>query len=635
MEARLVDSLHARLRQHEQSMQATRRQLLADFQRYYDDVLRGASPAVAASVRTAITASFARSRYPALRPELQPLDSPRPEAPSPAAFQLPLLPAAPGAPDDARGACDRDRELGGLFMPTYLPLLEASPTAARPAAAAGVLARPASAVPPSPPPPPPAMHLRQAAAAAALVTAAEGPDGHDARGAGHVASAPARPLTPVDLFSVSAWPVSGPADDTHSSTPSDKSDSKPTKSALRRSSSMPKSPQSPRRVRFEFMGAEVLPTSSPHRSDLVAIHSSSAESDDDSTGFDSNLGGQIGDEDDQGRAAPPRKVSSSDALRALSRAPLDQGTLWTVVNPDVDDAALYELQSGPATLATGPSQEHDSPPPAPTSPEDAGHEMEPFAYSEYEAEREPLLENSDDDDSSDDGFLSMAKTRTTKTLPRPASPRSPTTPAHANSNSARQPQRQSTNPTPSETVTDEDDADNADLFFFEAGGLSAPPKPRPRQPPHDTGGDEAAEAETDGQNEAKDGDASDATAAQPSDTLTSLYATSPAVPIRHASRPSTSVRFQPGSLGSYKGRPVMMPIVRDPELLAEATLMAEPRLREGGIDDETAMEDGSPPRFPSTPLSFKERFIMEEMMATGRARPKRTGLQGAKVRDNV
>ena len=151
------------------------------------------------------------------------------------------------------------------------------------------------------------------------------------------------------------------------------------------------------------------------------------------------------------------------------------------------------------------------------------------------------------------------------------------------------------------------------MFFFEAGGLSAPPRPRPRPPLPDLEEDEATEEST-----TQDRDESDAQQADTDDAKTSLFATSPAVPIRHASRASPTVRFQPGSLGSYKGRPLMMPIVRDPEILAQANSVKESSLRVDGIDDEVAMAEGSPPPFPSTPLSFRGRFIMEEMMERAR-----------------
>lgn len=44
------------------------------------------------------------------------------------------------------------------------------------------------------------------------------------------------------------------------------------------------------------------------------------------------LGDVPGEEDDESQLGLPKKVSSTQALRALSKAPLDEGTIWTIVN---------------------------------------------------------------------------------------------------------------------------------------------------------------------------------------------------------------------------------------------------------------------------------------------------------------
>ncbi|KAJ6446339.1 UPF0023 family protein [Purpureocillium lavendulum] len=609
MEARLLDGLHHRLRQHELTIQATRRELLADFQRYYEDALRGVPLHHAASIRSAITASFLSS-YPTLRPELPPppppIDSHPSGDPSSAAFQpSSSRPPASGSADTPGSPREREHELQGLFTPTYLPLLEGFPTLPR------SVDPPALASPPGSPQPTslPGMELQGTSRDSDPAAAAD--DKPDEQRIEY-AALPDHPVTPTQLFNASTWPR---ADDSRSSVSSDKSDSKPTKSALRRSSSISKPPQSPRRVRFEFMGAEVLPTASPQPSDYITPRPPSPESDD-GAGFSSNLGGQVGEEEDEEeQGPPPRKVSSSDALRALSRAPLDEGTVWTVVNADEDEAAP------------------DAPPPAPDAPvgtwmsdpdqtvatdlSNAGpHDTTRSEVDHFRAESNEAPNGgnkSDDDDSSDDGFLAMAKTRKPKTSPA-AAPALPTTSTDTTLRNHVDEQAVKSEVTATASDDDDDgddDPEGDDMFFFEAGGLSAPPRPRPRPPLPDLeeDEDEAADDPTttnDDESSTPTGDADD--------TKTSLFATSPAVPIRHGSRVSATVRFQPGSLGSYKGRPLMMPIVRNPEVLAEANSVKRSSLKVDGIDDETAMAEGSPPPFPSTPLSFRGRFIMEEMM---------------------
>ncbi|PNY25878.1 Uncharacterized protein TCAP_04185 [Tolypocladium capitatum] len=607
MEAKLLDSLHHRLGELELQIQARRRDLVADFQQYYRDLLHGVAPDTASSVHRALTASL--SDYPTLRLELQAAESQLPETPRPAAFQ-PSPPSAVCGRAEASGSPrERENELRGLFTPTYLPLLDSSPILPRP-----ILADPlgsVSGIPQSTLQPDMGSHgIGQGQVM--------GMEGAREQG-GEQGDAPDQWLPPALPFSVSTWPNTStrPMDDTRSSVSSDKSDYKPTRSALRRSSSISKPPQSPRRVRFEFMGAEVLPTASPQPSEPMNSPPASPDPDDDDghAAFDSNLSGDTTEEEH----VPPRKVSSSDALRALSRTPLEAGPVWTVVNADTDDVAPDQRDLV--------ADENDSPPSSVaisrTMPESsrAGQRELFVGYTDKEQ-----AESSDDDDSSDDGFLAMTKTRSSNKKPLlPPMPQSPIRPAQdsAETSSGQTNKQEPTTDTVEEdkTLVFSDDGeleDDEDLFHFEAGGLSAPPppprlRPRPRPPPRNEEEPEESEPRD------------DESTTPPGDTTerrVSIYATSPVVPIRHSSgsRPS-SVRFQPGSLGSYKGRPLMMPIVRDPELLEQANAVGPSQMRVGGVDDETAMEDGSPPLLsPSVPLSFKERFMMEEMMEQAKSR---------------
>ncbi|POR34839.1 Uncharacterized protein TPAR_04955 [Tolypocladium paradoxum] len=597
MEAKLLDSLHHRLGELEHQIQARRRDLVADFQHYYRDLLRGVGPDTSSSVHRALTASL--SDYPTLRPELQAAESQSqlPETPRPAAFQ-PSPPSAVSGRAEAPGSPrERENELRGLFTPTYLPLLESSPILPRP-----TLGRPLGAVSGIPrstlPPEIGSQDIGQGQVVGMEGTKEQGSE---------QGVAPDQWLPPAPPFSVPMWPNNSThsIDDTRSSVSSDKSESKPTRSALRRSSSISKPPQSPRRVRFEFMGAEVLPTASPQPPEFMNPASPGPDGDDGDAAFDSNLGGDTTEEEN----APPRKVSSSDALRALSRTPLEAGPVWTVVNADTDDVVPDQQDPVADQKDMAPSSTAVSR----TMPESSRASV---GYTDKEQ-----VENSDGDDSSDDGYLAMTKTRSSNKKPLlPPIPQSPIKPAQ---DSAASSAGQTDKHVPT-TDTAEDDKspvfyddgepeDDDDMFHFEAGGLSAPPRPRPRPPPR--------KEEEPEESEPKDGE-SYAPPADTTENQMSIYATSPAVPIRHSSgsRPS-SVRFQPGSLGSYKGRPLMMPIVRDPEVLEQANAVGPSQMRVGGVDDETAMEEGSLPRFPpSIPLSFKERFMMEEIMEQAKSR---------------
>ncbi|QSZ30065.1 hypothetical protein DSL72_004583 [Monilinia vaccinii-corymbosi] len=112
------------------------------------------------------------------------------------------------------------------------------------------------------------------------------------------------------------------------------------RSALRRTSSNSKN-TSPRRVRFDVEGEEVLPTSSPKDLEPILPPSFADDSDDEA-------GSEMVEDID---APPPKRISASQALRALSRGPPeDDGTQWTtVVAPPDGSASVDTLTSDDPT----------------------------------------------------------------------------------------------------------------------------------------------------------------------------------------------------------------------------------------------------------------------------------------------
>ncbi|PHH89931.1 hypothetical protein CDD83_4907 [Cordyceps sp. RAO-2017] len=352
------------------------------------------------------------------------------------------------------------------------------------------------------------------------------------------------------------------------------------------------------------------------------------DDDDGATAFASDLGGDTTEDE----PVPPRKVSSSDALRALSRTPLEEGVVWTVVNADsdIDDAAPELRDPTPAATAL----------PTTESPKVATPKALSSTSSGEVLRRQ--LDDDDDDESSDDGFLAMAQTRSSrKRPPQPTadvsnapikpSPDSATTAAsptnrHAHHPSAARDGKELASPDhqaqteKEEEEEEEEEEDEEGVFYFETSG-SGPPHSLPQGPEPVSETEEAADDSD------PDEETAEALPAQAPEALTSMFATSPAVPIRQSwgSGPSTvtPVKFRPGSLGSYKGRPLMMPIVRDPELLEQANSEGSTRAQACDMGDRIAMEEGSPPRASSTPFSFRERFMMEELME--RAKSKKDG----------
>ncbi|ODA82852.1 hypothetical protein RJ55_01361 [Drechmeria coniospora] len=579
MEARLLDSLHQRLGELEHKIVSLRGDLAVDFQHYYDDLLRGVPSAVASNVHRNITASFAR--YPTLRPELDP----QPQACAEIATSPAPQPSPPESSEADRSLDERDLDFHGLFTPNYLPLLDSSSTLANPTPAGASSS--AAGMAPS------ALHPTTTAAQDMAV---DGPIG------GGRPDAPDQTLPLAQAPAGSAWQggASRGRDDAGSSFSSDKSDSKPPRSALRRSSSTAKPPQSPRRVRFEFMGAEVLPTASPLPPKFISPRLPSPGADDDGGAFTSNLGAEIGE--DEERSAPPRKVSSSDALRALSRAPLEEGSVWTVVNADSDDAAPSRSGGGTPTMPSPAPHRAGTPPFAHGDPSATlSRPEESRGAPRTKSSDDEDVDGSLDDDSSDDGFLAMRTARPSKLPIQSPTPQTKPAPAGVLDETSDFSMPQDDD--------DDDDQDEHGLFFFETGGRSAPS--RPRRGPSPRRVDELDDSDMD---EKKAGGAG----ANTSDIKLSVYASSPAVSIRplpaSQSLATPAVKFQPGSLGSYRGRPLMMPIVRDPELLKTANSVDQQEVSVDAVDATSVLEDGSPPRFPSTPMSFKERFMMEEMM---------------------
>ncbi|OTA01805.1 hypothetical protein A9Z42_0021240 [Trichoderma parareesei] len=645
MEATLLSSLHTKLDDLEGKMRAYRCDLLSDFQRYYHDLLAGVSPSVASSVQRAIVQSFAN--YPTLRPELEleaaVADS---QAPHPAAFQQPAARnEPPGTPTIT--SRERETELQGLFTPSYLPLLDSSPpskydprpaatspgdsTAAATASTTATQTTAADSLPPV---------MAPTATGSGSGTATN----HGITEGGLATAGNNTPPADPQALNEAHRLVRTATEESTSSVNSDRSDAKARRSALRRSSSTSKPAQSPRRVRFEVMGTEVLPTSSPQQVEFLAPVASPPALEDDPIASGMILG------DDMDWEPPVRKSSSTEALRALSRAPAEEGTVWTVVNPDTDEAPSHPnnnttrmLHGKPtsAELITPTVNHHTST----ISSRAAQASNATSSYSGDVNNRES--ENDDDDGNSsedEDDYLAMPK-RNSPSVGKSASASNPQLPPKravnghsaatslpnrstiSSSNASNHRERSNPPSHVDETLVDDGDDDD-ELFEFEPGGLSAPPKPRerPPPPPDDDDDDELSDESQD------DVPNMDRPGQQP------LYSTSPAVPIMRPARfdnsMSTVSRFQPGSLGSYKGRPVIMPVVRNPEVHARAASLGNFNTFVGGLDGRSGMDEADLSSFRAsfvrsgftgTPRSFTERFMMEEAQAQAQADKEENG----------
>ncbi|KAI5465834.1 hypothetical protein BGZ63DRAFT_420369 [Mariannaea sp. PMI_226] len=588
----LLESLHGRLADFDRKVREYRHDLEVDFLRYYHDLLHDVPPSVADEVRRSLANSL--PNYPALGLsaslclDIPPADSRTFARPGSGQrhHSPPTLGSASGSgatgPPPPGSPRDHGHELQGLFTPSYLPLLDSSPP--RPPTT------PPSAVPGIPPTP-------DTTRLPVPGIDAEGQGADMDQQGGQRALLDALPVTPE--LPTRPDHVRRSTDDTTSSVLSDRSEVKTPRSVLRRSSSSSRPSQSPRRVRFDFMGAEVLPTASPQASDFIAPPPVSP-----TPPLDQASSGSILDDDEEfERSAPPRKISSSEALRALSRAPLDAGTVWTVVNPNSDEIVVEQEE-----MVTPAPKNQQEPLPAAPDPPAAHQDFEPPLLSPRKLGKvtEEPEEDIDADHSSDDDFLSMAKPKSlaNKQASASISPTKAASPSSVNSNTDSKHQTRSIN----NVKTDDYESEDDDLFHFE--GLSAPPRRQSKPLPVE-------------EEEVVEDEEIEATAV----SKPSLFATSPAVsilkpfPLLSATAPTVS-KFQAGSLGSYKGRPVIMPVVRNPEIHAQAASLGQFNTFVGGLDGRSGMDEGdlnsfrasvaNNAVFSGTPRSFTERLMMEE-----------------------
>ncbi|KAK7225939.1 hypothetical protein V2G26_013942 [Clonostachys chloroleuca] len=551
---RLVQSLELKLGDLEHKVQAYRHELVVEFQRYYDQTLNDATPAIADEVERSIQASLS-DRLTHLGDHLFPAGllrhppySALPSLPAIQSLPMPMVEGS-GMGNDAGAPSSADQQKGIQDM--------------------------------------------------------EGPSetGGHAQGTSQAqAQAPSESSAQAASQSAERRPSNGrrATDDTPLSPGSDKSETKTPRSALRRSSILSKQSQpSPRRVRFEFQGAEVLPTASPQTGDPFLPRQTAPGASDDTRSSDEILGDGIGEDDSSFNIGlPPRKISSSDALRALSRAPLDEGTVWTVVNPTASDEntsnSSSPLSAAPTTTAPVPSVTAEATMaaansaaakaialPTTTKAPETNHSITTTNHLEG------INQGAESEDSSDEEFLSMGQSRSSISE-RPKE----TNVKEAPKENGERLELISPLPTnePSSTTKAVEDKDlyspdefeSDEMFHFETGGLSAPPRPRQPRPPKPESPEQSPPPSP--RNRYND-------ISEPSP-----YSKSPAVAISRPSGPitPTSAKFAVGSLGSYKGRPVVMPIVKDPDLHAQLSGQFSPR------------------RLLRNPRSLTERMMMEE-----------------------
>ncbi|KAK0646258.1 hypothetical protein B0T16DRAFT_157644 [Cercophora newfieldiana] len=616
--ARLVSELHDKLAELDGKVAAYQRDMLAQFHKHMDDCLKGYPEHVSNEVSRVIAASM--SKYSALSPRDSGDQSPRSDDLEDAAriawdgrkSPPPILYHTSGKPKEGpRSPHEREKEFQGLFTPSYLPLLDSSYNS-----------------PLHSPPISPQATLTTFAPPIETPEKVEEPTLPDGVPEGAVRPGAIRRSTDRSLSSVES---SG-------------SETKARRSALRRSSSSAKG--SPRRVRFDFEGEEVLPSSSPEERVAIftladeaeetepqaqpeaAVPDTSAIVDADDSSY--SLGMSLLDVEGEEDLLPrPRKVSSTQALQALTRSPLDAGTTWTVVNADPEEVPKMNGDKEAACVSKPEVREQpQSLTPAKLKPDIAIHVRDgPIENHRLDellgSPIEELEEYHDEDDDSEEEFLSMSTKLSRKTpspvaqMPFPKTPEA-SVPAllapAAGSKGHIQPQvRTLPVPAPNNKANLEDEeGDLFDIDDVDEGG-----KTEKYLPDDDSNEDEAPISERLRLRLAHAAHAAHA-GSQPTPPLEghdrSTGNTVPPV--------SPSAALFSASVGSFNGRPLPLGPMNNAQLYDEIASMKNVHFLVGSIDGRTGIDSADPGSYRAslakqvmgTPRSFTERLAIEEAM---------------------
>ncbi|KAI0408644.1 hypothetical protein F4802DRAFT_357858 [Xylaria palmicola] len=561
----LVEALLNKLAELDQKVCDYRQDMAHEFQRYSQHLLHDAPEHVSARVEEVLADEL--HNYPALSPGFG-LDTASADLGCAATNRSsrrgrarvsppPILPHTSGVPpnDVTAGSPpdrDRDREFHGVFMPSFLPLLEV-------------------------------MQPNQNISSPSVVASPATPRGEQSNNT--------RASSHVQLDSIIRRP--GPSrnytEDTTSSITSDDSVSRTRRSALRRSSSASaKDAQSPRRVRFDVEGEEVLPTVSPPTS--PPIHHLPAPlplPEQIATTHGPPNHGVFEEEASILGDSPPRpkKISSTERLKALARSSTEDTSSWTVVGDVHDDdeeegLVMFSPKRKPTALPPGlPSTNlkngtdshtiQDKPPRGPTE--------------------QTYDRNIDEDDLLELAPLTSFKDKQRFSPPQDAQEPIPKAKPDENLQLSRTPPDTATLPNSafvahSPRVDDleevmfsfDDDVDDDDQSTRRRRAVNTVPK-------------YIEEAEDDDQITPQSGNAAEGWHA-------SLLSTSPAIPIakpaslQPASPASSASNRMGASAGSYKGKPFIIGVVRDEKLHKMAADMGDIQTFVGSVDGRSGMD---------------------------------------------
>lgn len=606
--SKLVGELQEKLSELDLKVWKYRQDMAAEFEKYAEDLLRNVPKEISETVSKTMAEVMksCTSLYPVNTASIQSSatgTSALENGVRGGAFsqtQTLPIPTPPRRPQEdmegsPRSPHEREKEFQGVFTPSYLPLLDSTSRNERRSSYDHNLTSP-----------PPGSIGKEREDEPLQVDAST-----DTRSLMNTPEAN-RPPTP-QRRNTDEWSIG-----------SDHSEGFRRRSALRRPSTPTnKEKGSPRRVRFEVAGTEVLPTSSPQPdSALSGDGPTSLLSDDD----DDEEGGSEMIEDVE--KPPPKRISSSQALRNLSRSPLvDDGTKWTTVTAPPDGSAsvattnAFSADSSSEDLyaTNGVSQSslgddiNKTGPLAETSSENVTSE------SKDDIKGSPETLSEDDDDMLDMPPLRRHSSSQAAKVLSPANP--PNIDENKSPTSATRPSKawQGLDNFGLGSKLDVDDLkfnkeDDDELFPFDETLEAGTPQPGAQSPPEDLDDEERDSFDTD----------SPVRPLEMSSSNKYGYATSPARPIMRPTPVNTESGPIAGAVGSYKGHPFSMPVV-NPEVHAQAASIGPVSTFVGSVNGRSGLDESnvqsfraSVGSFSGTPKSMSERMMMDEMLEAER-----------------
>jgi hypothetical protein len=608
--SRLVSELHTKLAALDHKVWLYRRDMASEFTKHAEELLCDVPKEISETVSNAMAESM--KHYKSLNLDAagsvescavgtsvleNGAERERASQPTKPSLSIPYRPREEEVDESPRSPHDREKEFQGLFTPSYLPLLDSTNRNERTASYDSQTS--------------PQLESKGKEKEMDPLQVDASTDTRSLTASPELRRPPTPKRRNTDEVSVASdW----------------SSDGTTRRSALRRSStSSAKHLTSPRRVRFKFEGEEVLPTASPLPSQTIL--SSDIPEKSQSLGGDSDEEAgseQIEDIDEP----PPRRISSSQAIRALSRNPLvDDGTQWTTVTAPLDGSASVAISG---VISQESSSEN-----LPMTNGLSGLRIgDGYGLEEYsglgEESRQKTSnsasqgrakrENYDSETSSDDDMLDMPPLRSMRGQKSTQSPTYATRLENARSPTAstKAPDLPWIGNESFGRPTDEGDGelrfteeDQDQLFHFdESTNHHSPP-----------------EAEQD-----ESGTASPASpvADKPEPANLSQYSRSPARPII---KPN-SRRIPPASTdvsGTYNGHPFSIPIV-SPEVHARAASLGDFNSFVGSVHGRSGLDEGDMLSFrdsggigshSDTPKSMTERLYMDEMKEAEETRAKK------------